>query len=680
MWSFKAKKTSAPVLKRELGVGGVNFFAGLIDSDEVNSKLTGLEGVATYDLMRRTDAQVAALINTCTLPILSAHPHIERPDNTEGGRITEAHLDFARENLFQRIDFPALLRHACSDLWAGHSWLEVVYENDGDRIVLSKVAPRLASTIDQWLVDDRGELLGIKQYIKGVKTKYVDIPRDKIVLFTYGQEANNYEGVSLLRAVYKPWSVKDALYKYDVIRAERFAVGVPLITLPPDADDDLYDMADIIGKQWKGAEQSHVTVPEGVRVEIISMKGGETLDLLAPIQHHNEEIAKVGLAQFINLGQTETGSRSLGEVTTQFFYDAEEAWAAELAGVLNRDLLWPLMDLNFPGNLRPIVRFSDLGAVALGELVNALKETRDYLPPSLDIENALRDKLNLSPSEVEEEEEEIDAVQLTAPSDVQAHDENDFWRELTPSERHCSLRQMAGMIDDTRDKMMRILLGLREEWIVSLINQVKAMFPDGPRAILPKVPGAMTDEAYDRLSPILNGMFLYGEEQVRNEVASQKEESSFRTEPMSEEETDDLLDARVLFMIGLLSRKTEEAAQFLALDMYRTSGEVDSDLLKAQIEDTTESDLRTIGLLSVTEALNLGRDNQAQKEDLDHAEYSAIMDTKTCGPCAQADGEKAEVGSEKYYDLFPPLNSQAYGRCEGRSNCRCIWVYVIEEQ
>ena len=700
-----AEKPKRRAMTAEIGAGGIAFYSGILKSDEFNDLLTGRSGIEIYDKMRRSDAQVAALVNTCTLPLLSAHWDVDYPDNpTERKKVKKEHLEFAQENLFERVDFQSFLRHVTSSLWAGFSWIEIIYGIDGEYFVLKKLAPRLASTVEKWLVDKNGNLEGIQQRIQtGLRTEYVDIPRHKLALFTYAQEADNYEGTSLLRAVYKPWSVKDMMYKFDAIRAERFAVGVPVITLPPDSTDDLYDMADTIVQQWRGAEQSGVVVPTGMTIDILSMKGGEVLDLLASINHHNQEIAKVGLAQFINLGQTQTGSRALGEVSTEFFYDAEEGWARSIASIITRDILWPLMDRNFPGKIRPKVVVSDLGAVGLQELVNTLKEAGGYIKPAMDIENALRDRMNLSP--VEEDEygkemppevpEEVDEGDEEEPEEeIEAHvhliaapDESEFWRPLTPAEQHCSLRQMSGMIDDSRDRLMRVLLGYRAQWLKLLGDQVLERIAQGPKALESlSIPIGDTNV----LLALLADVYDYGYGQVYREIRSQQDaRENLRDTPPTEEEIDELLDARAFLMLSYLARKTQEAVVTMALSMYRTISPADftqSDVerLLGLVAESTELEVRLAARQSVTESLNMGRDKAARAlyNDIRTCQYSAIMDRNTCGNCRDAERGAADVPlfSQRYYDLMPPLNSKEYGPCDGRSNCRCIWVYILKDE
>ena len=61
-------------------------------------------------------------------------------------------------------------------------------------------------------------------------------------------------------------------------------------------------------------------------------------------------------------------------------------------------------------------------------------------------------------------------------------------------------------------------------------------------------------------------------------------------------------------------------------------------------------------------------------EDLvDYVVQTAIMDTNTCDPCAEADGLTFDYDDDDMLEYQPP-----YYKCEGGDNCRCVQVYVLK--
>ncbi len=743
-------------LRGEMGAGGVRYFSGyLYNEDEANQKLTGRDGIEIWNKMRRTDAKVDGVLQTINLPIESATWDIVMPpeDDPAYEYTTEEHVEFAKDQLFRRIDWAAYLKHALSCVWAGFAFFEKVYDLEDGKYVLKKVAPRLASSLWRWMVENN-ELVGVEQRVwRDQAVEFIKIPRDKIVLITFRQEANSYEGLSILRAVYKHFLIKDTLYKIDAIRLERFAIGTPVITLPEVYNETLFQLAKNIGKNWKGAEQSYVIKVQGMEVELLQMNGANSLDLIPTIKHHDEQIPMVALAQFMSFGTTETGARALGETTTEFFYDSEIALARLVCETTQRDLLWPTMDLNYPEKPRPRLVFRDLGAASLGTIIESLSKIGGFITPTRDTENSLRERLDM-PALGEDEEfapvrqqqaqqqaqqqmasgapvsavaaaRQADgacpscgghhspeqAVELQAKPSQQVVGEEEFWRPLRPSERFVALRQISGRMLDARDQMLRVLLAYRQEWATDLISQLVQHIPDGPKAITKaKLTPAQVKEAVEHLRPIAMETFEFGGQQVQAELQRQAREAGvqvkltrnkvrektvvkpwvdlmakrglleLRNEPLSEIDVNNLLTARLKILVNKMAQKTQDAAQQMAATTWRTLG---ADGLTPEemgsIEEgllaSAEKEAKYISAASTSEALNLGRDAEAQRliEDIDYTDFSAILDERVCTPCMDADGTEMEVGSEQYYEMMPP-----YTKCEGGNFCRCIYVFVLK--
>ncbi len=95
---------------------------------------------------------------------------------------------------------------------------------------------------------------------------------------------------------------------------------------------------------------------------------------------------------------------------------------------------------------------------------------------------------------------------------------------------------------------------------------------------------------------------------------------------------------------------------------------------------TTRADgfFRKHAATAVAPAVNAGRIDgsvatlrELGLSKVDHVQFSSVLDAATCGPCDAVDGEEIVFGSSRYFELLPP-----YQRCDGRTNCRCIYVVV----
>ena len=720
-------------LTKEIGAGGPSILAGtIVDDEEHNKKLRGLDGVKVFDKMRRSDAQVAAVLGALQLPILSAEAVIDRPegDEAKAERITDEHLDFARETMFGRIDFPDALRHALSAMWSGYSWFEKTYTAAAGKLWLDRLSPRMANTLWRWEIDDSGALIGVTQRVRrSTQQIEVTIPRNKVALFTMSKESGDFGGVSLLRPAYKSYSIKDALYKLEAIRFERYAVGVPVITLPEEYTDDMLNMAKEIAKNWRGAEQSFAILVGAMKLELAQLSGSQSLDIQPAIRHHNEEIAKSVLAQFINLGTTDSGSRALGESMMEFFYDAIEGHARSFASQFNREILWPTMDLNFDGQPRPELRFEDIGSASLSQMATGLQQLTSYVQPDVDTENFIRRRFGL-PQRAEKtqsvqpvDEPIVESVEDDVPEDDEltqkpkAHShahvvhlsDSGFWRELREPETFVQLRFIDARLDDGKDKIIEVLLEFREEIGKDLAAQIKRQWSEGPSGLAQiEVDAKVIEQAVDALEPELTELFEFGQAQVESELKRQAKKKGIelkrkrgnvrtatilrdqarrlqlRDEGLTLTEIDELMRFRSGQLVTRLSRKTQDAALAMAGDRWRTQGGVEPtgavlDDIMEEVFSSVEREATIVANLTASETLNLGRDFEFRRwqEQIETIQYSSVLDDNSCQNCRAADGEEMDYGSEQYYDMTPPLNSAQFGACEGGGNCRCIFVGLI---
>lgn len=261
----KSKKTDS---LNAFGGAGTYLVNGFLE-DEFNSKLKGSEGVRKYDEMRRTDAQINAVLSAMELPIRSTRWYIEPSQNADGetGDAEWQVADFVEKALFQDMEqtWDDTLREILTMLPFGFSILEKVYKVNGDKITIKKLGYRKQSSIQKWETQDGAA--GVTQYLitplidDDAQAQVVSIPADKLLIFSYRREGDNYAGISVLRSAYKHWYIKDKLYKFDAVRHERQSVGIPVITLPEGATQEDKDEALRIVSNIRSTEQTGVVLP-----------------------------------------------------------------------------------------------------------------------------------------------------------------------------------------------------------------------------------------------------------------------------------------------------------------------------------------------------------------------------------------------------------------------------------
>ena len=369
-----------------MGLPGTPITSGFVrDLGEYNPKLEGINGIWTYQEMRRGDAQVAGTLRACKMPILSARWEmvpgdvrgassvVRGPAATDNGQRAKEVCDFIRANLFNGLewqdhrgswhtqDWKEVVRYALRMQDFGAACVEEVVAIDGDRIRLRRFCDRQALTFYRWHTDphtvdpslppfvyDDGETLyALEQWgYRANRFEYVLLPTDKACIFTHDQEGANFWGIPLTRAMYPHWFIKKHLERIDAIACERNSLGVPMIMLPPNPSRQDVQTAQNWVTQLAAHEKTGLSLPNGAEFKLVGIEG-RIREILPSMQYHKQQIATSCLAMFMELGQTQTGSRALGDSQTDFFMLAMQNTADYIAHQLRHGTVRRLVEWNF---------------------------------------------------------------------------------------------------------------------------------------------------------------------------------------------------------------------------------------------------------------------------------------------------------------------------------------------
>lgn len=198
-----------------------------------------------------------------------------------------------------------------------------------------------------------------------------------------------------------------------------------------------------------------------------------------------------------------------------------------------------------------------------------------------------------------------------------------------------------------------------------------------------RLPGIPTLKSAIRATQ--SAVFTYGVDQVRQELTRQG------LTPVAVLDAVD--DSRKAAASALVS-SAQVSAERMSDTWYgriletvlseRRSGK-QGDALKAAVEARLADDVDKAPIgearAEVNEAFAVGRAVEAasRRDDIDVVQYSALMDTNTCGPCAALDGTRFAFQSEEYYRTLPP-----YAGCDGNKGradaCRCVHLYLLKDR
>ena len=405
----KRVATAAPV--GESGYTASNNGWVSWDPFEKVSDLQWPANVGVFSEMDNNDSRVSSLLEAISLPILETGWRVD-PNGAPADVV-----EFVSRNLnlpvvgFDAVDDPGRSRGRFS--WYqhlrlvasptpqyGHSVFEQVYRRDGDRRVLRKLGPRPQWTISRFNVALDGGLESIEQLAPASSGKllYViaplEIPINRLVVYTRNPRPGFWQGRSILRSAYKHWLLKNELLRIEVEAIRRNGMGVPVGTAArPNDQQEVADMQRI-ASSFRGSMNAGVGLAQGQSLALLGVQGNLP-DIRAAITYHDKSIALSGLAHFLNLDGG--GSFALAAVQERPFIQALNASAKGYQEIGQQHIVEDLVDLNFGTEVRcprivfdPIGSQQDATAAALKMLVEA-----GLLAPDLRIERSLRQQLDL---------------------------------------------------------------------------------------------------------------------------------------------------------------------------------------------------------------------------------------------------------------------------------------------
>ena len=364
---------------------------------------TAFQRLATYNRMKN-DAAVDVSLRAAKTPILGAEffvePYSDDPTDLEIG-------EFIYSNLAEGMSAPFLssLQDILSMFEDGFSVVEKVWEerewsphragaNTRNYIMLRKLGVRPASTIKEIQYDPNGGPVGVVQTVSVEgKATDVELPIEKIIIFTYNRQGGDLMGKSLLRTAYPHWYYKTHLYKIDSIQKERHAIGVPRGKLLPGFTAADKTILRTLLRNLRTNEESFVVQTPNVEIDFVKLEGS-MVDVMESANHHNTMILLNVLGQFISLGSTtEGGGRATAGTQSDLFMKSLKYVANYIADQINLYVIPELVVWNYPTKNFPRLAVRNLGETRdLQQLASALGNlfAQEILTPDLETEQHVR--------------------------------------------------------------------------------------------------------------------------------------------------------------------------------------------------------------------------------------------------------------------------------------------------
>lgn len=406
------------------GITGTQLSGGMISGYERNASLTGLNWVREAEDMLRTDPVVRRSWHMLRQTLLSATWRFEAasedPLCEELARFGNEAFGFDGYAGQMAQSWEDQLSYLLEFVPLGYRYAEEVYKVGPDyegrtRVWLDLYADREPSAHLKWLSRDNQQLDGVLQHVVGVGKTPEPIPSNKLLLLTLNRTGSNFEGSGMLRPVWWWWRTKQKVSNLMCVGLDRWAIPTPRVKVDRSvaelhglSDSDINAMIDDAEAQaqaFLSAEQAYLI--DNPVVSFDQYAATPNLYAQGPldiIRECDNQISQAFLAQFANLGITDTGSRSVGEVHLSVFRRAAinlcDLVASAVSGVdrrgggtIGRLIRWNYGPID-PSKL-PRLTHSGLDTDDLAESLAMLPQlvTSGLLTPDNELERAIRERL-----------------------------------------------------------------------------------------------------------------------------------------------------------------------------------------------------------------------------------------------------------------------------------------------
>jgi hypothetical protein len=352
--------------------------AGLTLRDPVPALGTDVQAAQTYTKMARSDASVRTSLRAGKAPVLGGYYFVEPASDDPLDLAIAEFVDFnilhGMTTTFLKIleqtlkFFETPKGNSVFELvWEDREWAPTVNAGGANRRVytmLRKLAYRPPTTISGFTYDDNGGPTGITQNAiraDGTVDRDVPIPIEKLVIFTFDPEGGGIEGTSVLRSAYRNWFYKDKLYSIDAVQKERHGIGVPDVTVQPNASAEEKKLAGEMAKNLRTNEFAFSVHPPNIEVKFLELSG-QPVNALESAMHHDTQIMKNVLVQFINAGlDSSGGGRATSATALDTFLKSMKYVASTICGCWNSYVIPPLVAYNFKTDKFPELKVRGIG-------------------------------------------------------------------------------------------------------------------------------------------------------------------------------------------------------------------------------------------------------------------------------------------------------------------------------
>ncbi len=706
-----------------IGVTGSQIIAGY-EAEDPNPFLSNRDGYIAFDNMERIDASVYSTTQGQRDKIKDADFYLEPKDEKDPEQ--SRHAKIASDCFFNKQEKVWL--DNLNDIltyFRGHSifepvWEEYDYPGEGNVWKVRKLGWKNPRSIWQiFFLNDK--VWSARQISYGDDQRYVDIPGNNLLIFSYNHEGNLIRGRSFLRPMYGPTQRKEEYLRTALQGIKVNAKGITTVEIPTGKNNtaEATSMTNALSNFWKGFT-NWITHPSGWKLEHKPMdfKAEEVETLL---NFENKEITQAGNDNQSQLGQTTRGAQGLHKGMQQ-----ESDVSIKVQAVYICKILQKVIDDFYLYNWGPDAIPAELKVEGIDNKANLEEAQKDQLvmtmfpawgqdpiimafmrkkygyPGGDEIEEAgagpdgtKKDSdANATPAQPGAQPDDNKQIVKAQSSKIlkegdccgHSHDAptrlSEFTpkRDLTTYENKVQLSELLQHINNFSDKYMAEIRNSFKVYILPRYKKELTAVLD--RAITDRQKyTAVIDtklDKRDKVKQIIKDMIVA--QMTKGYIGAKKEIKNKKKLAEPIESIEDLpagaygwCAANADILTDTLFDDVQKKLKITSIngiDNGKTTSQIVFDAVE-MADDYLDKD-RNIGAQYISvKSLNEGRFNafQEAKNEIQGFQFSAILET-ACPLCAELDGKTFKIDDPDSTEYEPPLHP----------NCNCILVPILMDE
>lgn len=344
---------------------------------EFNTQLQGAKRFETLEKME-ADPHVKSSLMNSALPLLTAEweitPASDDERDIEIAEFCEANLlrkssdRFGRDYWLQTSWTAQRLPEILTMMRDGFACFVTTKKRVGTKVVFDRlqwIEPRTIDGTTPWELTEEDEIIAINRQLTtpGQNFLYDErIEAERLKLYVWDLHGARYEGRSFIRSMYGAWMRKEFILRQAAIWAQKVGAPIPIGYYPDSFTPTDRARFEQLVKAARGSSPAEAfgmfpEAADGRKAELkyVGAETGEVDRMRGLIDGENKEISHAGGNTTSMLGETQTGSRALGDTKgkkeikfTQALGEIVGEW--ETHGVGNiKGTIQELVDDNYAG-------------------------------------------------------------------------------------------------------------------------------------------------------------------------------------------------------------------------------------------------------------------------------------------------------------------------------------------